>query len=146
MNIQLLSHPSCTLRACCVGSHWIDCMGFPGGANGKEPTCQCRRYKTRSWSLGQEDPRRRAWQPTLVFLPREPQPSSFHPVHEVAKSRTWLEWLSTHASCTDRLYSQTAWVHCLYLLLNSHVTLSKLIFLCLSLVICKLGQKFSWGC
>ena len=32
-------------------------MGFPGGASGKEPTCQCRRHKE-TWvqSLDQEDP------------------------------------------------------------------------------------------
>ena len=29
--------------------------GFPGGARGKEPTCQCRGHKTRVQSLG-EDP------------------------------------------------------------------------------------------
>ena len=32
-------------------------MGFPGDANGKDPTCQCRRRKR--WpvpSLGREDP------------------------------------------------------------------------------------------
>ena len=44
----------------------------PGGASGKEPTCQCRRYKRCGF-----DPRvgkipwRRAWQPTPVFLPGE---------------------------------------------------------------------------
>ena len=37
------------------------CEGFPGGANGKESACQCRRLKrhgfeTRVQSLGQEDP------------------------------------------------------------------------------------------
>ena len=47
-------------------------MGFPGGASGKEPTCQCRRHmrcgfdpwvrKTSWW---------RAWQPTSVLLPGE---------------------------------------------------------------------------
>ena len=31
-------------------------QGFPGGANGKEPTCQYRRQETQVWSLGQEDP------------------------------------------------------------------------------------------
>ena len=31
-------------------------MGFSGGANGKEPTCQCRRQKTCVQSLGEEDP------------------------------------------------------------------------------------------
>ena len=33
-------------------------MGFPGGASGKEPTCQCRRCKRRGWfdTWGWEDP------------------------------------------------------------------------------------------
>ena len=43
----------------------------PGGASGKEPTCQCRRHEMWVQSLGQEDPRRRAWQPTPIFLPGE---------------------------------------------------------------------------
>ena len=30
-------------------------MGFPGGASGKEPTCQYRRCETRVRSLGRED-------------------------------------------------------------------------------------------
>ena len=30
--------------------------GFPDGASGKETTCQCKRYETKVWSLGQEDP------------------------------------------------------------------------------------------
>ena len=45
---------------------------FPGGANGKEPACQCRRRKRRGfdpwvWKI----PWRRAWQLTPVFLPGE---------------------------------------------------------------------------
>ena len=45
-------------------------MGSVGGASGKEPTCQCRRHKRCRFDpwvgkiLG-----RKAWQPTLVFLP-----------------------------------------------------------------------------
>ena len=31
-------------------------MGFPGGASGKEPTCQCRRLEMQVPSLGCEDP------------------------------------------------------------------------------------------
>ena len=31
-------------------------MGFPGGASGKEATCQCRRHKRRVRCLGREDP------------------------------------------------------------------------------------------
>ena len=29
--------------------------GFPGGAGGKEPACQCRRLKRQGLSLGWED-------------------------------------------------------------------------------------------
>ena len=49
-------------------------MDFPGGASGKEPSCQCRRQKRcrfNSW-VG-KIPQRRAWQPTPVFLPGESQ-------------------------------------------------------------------------
>ena len=43
-------------------------LGFPGGASGKEPTCQCRRHR---WSLDQEDPLEEGKEPTSVFLPGE---------------------------------------------------------------------------
>ena len=51
----------------------VPLRGFPGCSSGKEPSCQCRRYrrcrfdtsriKGRSW--------RGTWQPTPVFLPGE---------------------------------------------------------------------------
>ena len=46
--------------------------GFPGGASGKEPACQCRRYK-RCWldPWIRKIPWKRAWQPTSVFMPGE---------------------------------------------------------------------------
>ena len=45
-------------------------MGFPGGASGQEPTCQCRRHeRSRFHPWVGKIPRRRAWQLTLVFLP-----------------------------------------------------------------------------
>jgi len=47
-------------------------MGFPGGTSGKEPTCQCRRYKRCKFDPWvRKIPWRRPWQPTLVFLPGE---------------------------------------------------------------------------
>ena len=47
-------------------------MGFPGGASGKEPACQCRRHKRPGFNpWGGKMPWRRAWQPTSVFLPGE---------------------------------------------------------------------------
>ena len=48
------------------------CLGFPGGASGKEPVFQCREHKRwvfDPWSG--KIPWRRAWQPTPVFLPGE---------------------------------------------------------------------------
>ena len=52
---------------------WDHCdEGFPGGAGGKEPTCQCRRRKRRGFNLWvRKMPWRRAWQPTPGFLPGE---------------------------------------------------------------------------
>ena len=51
---------------------YIWSMGFPGGTSGKEPTCQCLRHKRLEFNpwIGKIS-WRRAWQPTLVFLPGE---------------------------------------------------------------------------
>ena len=47
-------------------------MGFPGGASGKESSCQCRRQERLGFDLWVgKSPLRRAWQPTPVFLPRK---------------------------------------------------------------------------
>ena len=47
-------------------------MDFPGSTIGEEPICQCRRHKRLGFDpwVG-KFPWRRAWQPTLVFLPGE---------------------------------------------------------------------------
>ena len=47
-------------------------MAFPGGASGKEPSCQYRRLKRCGFDpwVG-KIPWRRAWQATLVFWPEE---------------------------------------------------------------------------
>ena len=42
---------------------------FPAGSSVKESTCQCRRHGFDRW-VG-KIPWRRAWQPTLVFMPGE---------------------------------------------------------------------------
>ena len=43
-----------------------------GGAEGKEPTCQCRRPKRRGFDpWAGKIPWRRKWQPTPVFFPGE---------------------------------------------------------------------------
>ena len=77
---------------------------FPGRASGKEPTCQCRLDLKDAGSIpgwgrspggGHSNPLqysclenpmdRRAWWAT---------------VHRVAKSQTWLKWLSTQQTCS----------------------------------------------
>ena len=47
--------------------------GFPGGTCGEKPACQSRRLQKPGFSpwVG-KIPWKRAWQPTLVFLPGEP--------------------------------------------------------------------------
>ena len=49
---------------------WGTSLGFPCGASGNEPGCQCR-CKMRVQSLGREPPWRRARVPTTVYLPGE---------------------------------------------------------------------------
>ena len=46
--------------------------GFPGNASGKEPACQCCRYKRCGFSPWvRKIPWRRQWQPIPAFLPGE---------------------------------------------------------------------------
>ena len=74
--------------------------GSPGGASGKETTCQCRGYKRcRFEPWVSKVPWRRKWQPTPVFLPGES-----HGQRSLAgysprghKESDMTERLSTHA-------------------------------------------------
>ena len=55
-----------------IRAHVYLYFSFPGGASGKEPTCQCRRWKR--WGFEpwvRKIPGRRAWHPTPVFSPGE---------------------------------------------------------------------------
>ena len=66
---------------CCTRECWgitasfacvCSCVDFPGGTNGKEPACQCRRCKRLEFDPEvRKIPWRRAWQPTPAFLPGE---------------------------------------------------------------------------
>ena len=72
-------------------------MGFPGGASGREPICQCRRHKRPGFGpwVG-KIPWRRAWQPPPVFLPGETpwtRGAYWAMVHRFAKSWTQLKQL-----------------------------------------------------
>ena len=71
-------------------------MGFPGGASGKEPTCQCRRHKRLRFDLWvRKIPWRRAWQPTQYSCLENSMDRGtwWATVRGVAKSQTRL---STH--------------------------------------------------
>ena len=48
----MLRHTNPTQLDVCATS----ALGFPGGASGKEPACQCRRHEMQVQSLGWEDP------------------------------------------------------------------------------------------
>ena len=67
--------------------------GFPGGASGTEPACQCRRPKRcRFEPWVRKIPCMRAWQPTPAVLPGE-----FHGQRSLAGYRLWgsPEWDTT---------------------------------------------------
>ena len=81
--------------------------GFPGGLVDKESACNAdnaRRHEFDPWDG--KTLWRRAWQPTLVFLPREShgRRNLVGYTHRATKSRTRLKRLSTHA-CTKVPYS-----------------------------------------
>ena len=73
-------------------------LGLPGGTSGKEPACQCRRYRRRGFNPeAGKIPWRRAWQLTPVFLPGEWQKGVWQAtVHRFENKRTWLKRLSTY--------------------------------------------------
>ena len=78
-------------------------MSFPGGASGKEPTCQCRRHKKCGFNLCiRKIPWRRTQQSSPVILSLENplgREAWQATVCEVAKSRTWLKWLGMMLVC-----------------------------------------------
>ena len=93
-----------------VACHYT--WGFPGGISDKEPACKCRRCKRfgfHPW-LG-KIPCRRAWQPTLGFLPGESHGQRSLPgyrVHRLGRSQTQLKQLSR--------YTCILYIHVLYII------------------------------
>ena len=78
-------------------------LGFPGGASGIEPTCQCKRHKRcRCDPWVRKIPWRKAWQPTALFLSGEPhgQRSLADCSPQGCKESDMTERLSTHACST----------------------------------------------
>ena len=77
----------------------VSCLDFPAGANGKEPSCQCWRYKR--WGFDPwigKIPWRREWQPTPVLLPGESHGQrSLVACSPQGLKESDTEWLSTYA-------------------------------------------------
>ena len=72
---------------------------LPRGTCGKEPACQCRRYKRLRFDPWiRKNPWRSKWQPTLIFLPGKSMDRGTWRavVHRVAESQAWLKQLSLH--------------------------------------------------
>ena len=87
-------------------------LGLPGGAGGKEPTCQRRRRKRCGFNPWvKKIPWKSAWQLTPVFLPGESngQRSLAGTVHGVTKSQTQQKWLGTCARNAETLRTETHW-------------------------------------
>ena len=89
------------IHACCMPAVVLfSCtfQGFPGGASGKEPACQCRRHK-RCWfnHWAGKILCSRAWQPTPVFLPGESHGQrsleGYNPLDHTQRVRhDWSNW------------------------------------------------------
>ena len=82
-------------------------LGFPGGAGGKEPACHCRRHKRRRFDPWAGNiPRRRAWQPTPVFLPgesyRQRSLAGYSPQGHTESDTTEVTW---HANTRGEIYA-----------------------------------------
>ena len=65
------------------------CQGFSRSTSTKKPACQCRRCKICGFDPGVgKIPWKRAWQPTLVFLPGE-----FHGQRSLVGYSPWGHWV-----------------------------------------------------
>ena len=96
----------------CVGL--IHPLGFPGGASGKEPTCQCRKHETWVRSLGREDLLEKgttthssipAWRIPWIEEPGGLQSTGSH--------RLGHDWATKHVYKAERVWGGMMWDSCL---------------------------------
>ena len=71
--------------------------GCPGGTSGKEPACQCRRHKRHGFDP--ESGRRRARQPSPIFLPGES--------HGHRSLNGWSPWGHKESDWSDLAHTRT---------------------------------------
>ena len=86
-------------------------LGFPGGATGKEPACRCRRHKRHGFDpwVG-SIPRRRAWQPTPVFLPGESYRQEPGRLQSMGSHRVRHDW--SNLACKHARENLCPWIFC----------------------------------
>ena len=83
--------------------------GFPGGASGKEPTCQCRRRKRRSfrpvpgWGRSPGEGNGNPLQCSCLENPWTKEPGGLHTVRGVTKSWTRLKRVSSPLATNVRV-------------------------------------------
>ena len=101
---QTRSLPPPQPRAWCfnfvVFAGYCAAEGFPGGASGKEPVCQCRRCKRCRFDPWVRKISWRACQPTPVFLPGEPpwteEPDGLQSMRSQRVGYNWSDLVRTH--------------------------------------------------
>ena len=110
-------------------------LGLPWWLTGQRTHLKCRRHRRCGLSLGQEDPWRRKWRPTLVFLPGKP-----HGQRSLVGYRPWghKELDTTEHTGTDKLVTPVC--ESLYFTLNLSPKLWS------PEVSCKRGRRWLWGC
>ena len=101
--------------------------GFPGGPNGKESACYCRRCKRPEFDPWDgKFPWRRAWQPTPVFLPEESHGQRSLVGYSPQGSRVTHNWAHTQAKGkVSILHVATGYFH-LAVISNSKVEILNL--------------------
>ena len=92
-----INHPLNT-TSLFVGSTWD--VGFPDGASGKEPVCQCRSCKKHRFIpwVG-KIPWRRAWRPTPVFSPGDS--CGQRSLTDYRARHDWSNWPHMHLGCNQ---------------------------------------------
>ena len=90
--------------------------GFPRGASGKEPTCQCRRFKGHEWvrSLGWEDPLKegRSTHPSILAwrIPRTEEPGG---LQSMGLQRVEHDWVTKHSKMRSPVLWLDLWLEAL---------------------------------
>ena len=86
--------------------------GSPSGTGGKEPVCQCQRRKRCGrdpWV--QKIPWRKAWRPTLVFLPGES--------HGQRSLAVYISWGHRESDRTERQHNTPmAFAYCVFMFVS----------------------------